>query len=150
MFTEALFTIIKIWMNEWKLLSHVRLFATPWTVAARLLWPWNTPGQNTGVHSCSLSPGNLRNPEIEPRSPALQVDSYQLNHQGSPIKIWKTSNLINAILFSLKKGNSAIYDNIDEPRDLYVKWNSQSLKDKRCIIPFKVVKRESKMLVATA
>ena len=30
-----------------KSLSHVRLFATPWT--ARLLRPWDSPGKNTGV-----------------------------------------------------------------------------------------------------
>ena len=31
------------------LLSHVRLFAIPWTVPARLLCPWDSPGKNTGV-----------------------------------------------------------------------------------------------------
>ena len=30
------------------------------------------------------SPGNLPNPGIEPRSPALQVILYQLSHKGSP------------------------------------------------------------------
>ena len=30
-----------------KSLSHVRLFATPWT--ARLLCPWDSPVKNTGV-----------------------------------------------------------------------------------------------------
>ena len=29
--------------------SRVRLFATPWTVAARLLCTWNSPGKNTGA-----------------------------------------------------------------------------------------------------
>jgi len=32
-----------------KLLSRVRLFATPWTVATRLLCPWDFPGESTGV-----------------------------------------------------------------------------------------------------
>ena len=32
-----------------KLLSHVRLFATPWTVAYWLLHPWDFPGKGTGV-----------------------------------------------------------------------------------------------------
>ena len=36
--------------------------------------PWNSPGQNTGVGSLSLLQGNLPNPGIEPRSPALQAD----------------------------------------------------------------------------
>ena len=30
-------------------LSHVQLFVTPWTVASRLLCPWNFPNRNTGV-----------------------------------------------------------------------------------------------------
>ena len=33
--------------------------------------PWNSPGQNTGVGSLFPSPGDLTNPGIEPRSPAL-------------------------------------------------------------------------------
>ena len=37
--------------------------------------PWNSPDQNTGVGSLSLLQGNLPNPGIEPRSPALQADS---------------------------------------------------------------------------
>ena len=30
-----------------QLLSHVQLFATPWTLPARLLCPWDSPGKNT-------------------------------------------------------------------------------------------------------
>ena len=33
--------------------------------------PWNSPGQNTGVGSLFSSPGDLPNPGIEPKSPAL-------------------------------------------------------------------------------
>ena len=29
--------------------SRIRLFASPWTVAPRLLCPWDSPGKNTGV-----------------------------------------------------------------------------------------------------
>ena len=36
--------------EKWKRESRVRLFATPWTVHS----PWNSPGKNTGVGSCSL------------------------------------------------------------------------------------------------
>jgi len=31
------------------MLSHVRLFVTPWTVSHKLLCPWDFPGKNTGV-----------------------------------------------------------------------------------------------------
>ena len=36
---------------------------------------WNSPGKNTGVGSHSLFQGNLPDPGIKPRSPALQTDS---------------------------------------------------------------------------
>ena len=50
--------------------------------AHELYSPWNSLGQNTGVSSRSLLQGNLPNPGIEPRSPALQEDS--LEPQGKP------------------------------------------------------------------
>ena len=43
--------------------------------------PWNSPGQNTGVDFFP-SPGNLPNPGIEPRSPALQADSLPAEPPG--------------------------------------------------------------------
>ena len=42
---------------------------------ARLLCPWNFPDKNTEVSLQFPSKGNLPNPGIEPRSPALQADS---------------------------------------------------------------------------
>ena len=49
--------------------------------------PWNSPGQNTGVGSCSLLLGNLPHPGIEPRSPSLRADSLLAE---SPVKPKKT------------------------------------------------------------
>ena len=46
--------------------------------------PWNSPGQNTGVGGPFPSPGDLPNPGIQPRSPALQVDSLPAEPQGKP------------------------------------------------------------------
>ena len=46
--------------------------------------PWNSPGQNIGVGSLSPSPGDFPNPGIEPRSPALQVDSLPAEPQRKP------------------------------------------------------------------
>ena len=51
--------------------------------------PWNSPGQNTRVGSCSLLQGNLPNSGIEPRSPALQEDSLPAEPPGKPIAIVK-------------------------------------------------------------
>ena len=55
--------------------------------------PWNSPGHNTRVGSLFL--GDLPNPGIEPRSPALQVDSLQAELPGKP----STSPLQPAISF---------------------------------------------------
>ena len=38
-------------------LSHVRLFVTPWAVAARLLCPWGSPGKSAGMGSYVLLQG---------------------------------------------------------------------------------------------
>ena len=46
--------------------------------------PWNSPGQNIGMHSLSLFQGNLPNPGIEPRSPTLQADSLPAEPPGKP------------------------------------------------------------------
>ena len=61
------------------------------SVMFNYLWPhglyslWNSPGQNTGVGSLSLLQGNLPNPGIEPRSPALQADLVPAEPQGKPL-----------------------------------------------------------------
>ena len=46
--------------------------------------PWNSPGQNTGVGNCFLLQGIFPNPGIEPKSPALQVDSLSAEPPGKP------------------------------------------------------------------
>ena len=45
---------------------------------------WNSPGRNTEVGNLSLLQANLPNPGIEPRSPALQVDSLPAEPPGKP------------------------------------------------------------------
>ena len=58
-----------------KSLSHVRLFATPWTVAcqARLSMGFSRQEYWSGLPVPSS--GDLPNPGIEPGSPALQADA---------------------------------------------------------------------------
>ena len=55
--------------------GHVRLFVYS---------PWNSPGQNTGVGSCSLLQGNLSNPGIVNRSPTLQANSLVSEPPAKP------------------------------------------------------------------
>ena len=60
---------------EWKIkvksLSHVRLFATPWTVAYQAPPSMGFSRQEYWSGLPFLSPRDLPNPGIEPRSPAL-------------------------------------------------------------------------------
>ena len=62
-----------------KLLSHVQLFATPWTIQSMEF-------SRTEYWSAQLfhSPGDLLKPGIEPRSPALQVESLPVEPSGKP------------------------------------------------------------------
>ena len=46
--------------------------------------PCNSPGQNPGVGEPSSPPGDLPNPGIGPRSPALQADSLPAEPPGKP------------------------------------------------------------------
>ena len=55
--------------SEWKLLSHVWVFVTPWTVACQT--PLSIELSRPEYWSGFSSPRNLPNPGMEPRSPAL-------------------------------------------------------------------------------
>ena len=68
---------------------------------ARLLCPWNSPGKDTGMDSCSLlqatswillpyprrSPGDLPSPGIKPRSPAL-LAVWATREDSHIISLW--------------------------------------------------------------
>ena len=58
-----------------KLLSRVRLFATPWTVAHQAPLSMGFPRPEYWIGLPFPSPADLPDPGSEPRSSALQVDS---------------------------------------------------------------------------
>ena len=68
-----------------KLLSRVRLFATPWTVdcQAPLTIGFSRQGYWSGLPF--PSPEGLPDPGIEPRSPALQAVSLPSEPPGKPL-----------------------------------------------------------------
>ena len=70
--------------------------------------PWNSPGQNTGVGSFSLTPGALPNPGIEPRSPALQVDSLLAESPGKPKNTGVDSLFLVQRIFSAQELNQGV------------------------------------------
>ena len=65
-------------------LSHIWLFATPWTVTLRLLCPWGFFRQEFWGGLPCPPPGDLPNPGIKLRSPALQVNSLTSEPPGKP------------------------------------------------------------------
>ena len=67
-----------------------------------LFSPWNSLGQNIGVGS--LSPGDLPNPGIEPRSPTLQADALSSKPPGKP------QNGYRNCLKGIVKNSSSMWD----------------------------------------
>ena len=65
-----------------KLLSRVRLFETPWTVAHQAPPSMGFSRQEYWSGLPFPSPGNLPNPGIEPRSLALQADALTSEPPG--------------------------------------------------------------------
>ena len=75
-------------INLWKceIVSHSVMSHSLWPhelQAARLLCPWDSPGQNTGVGSCSLLQGIFPTQGSNPGLPHCRWILYQLSHQGS-------------------------------------------------------------------
>ena len=70
--------------SEVKSLSHVRLFATPWTVAYRAPQSMEFSRQEYWNGLPFPSPGDLPDPGIEPWSPALHADALPSEPPGKP------------------------------------------------------------------
>ena len=64
---------------KWKLLSHDQLFVTPWAIQSM---EFSRPEYWSGQPF--PSPGDLPNPGIKPRYPALQMDSLPAEPPGKP------------------------------------------------------------------
>ena len=64
---------------KWQLISHVDSLQPQ-----GLYSPWNSPGQNTGVGSCSLLQG-IPQPRDRTQSPTLQADYLPAEQPGKPI-----------------------------------------------------------------
>ena len=67
-----------------KLLIHVRLFVTPWTVTYQAPLSMGFSRQEYWSGVPLPSPGDLPNPGIEPGSPAFQADALTSEPPGKP------------------------------------------------------------------
>ena len=69
------------------LLSHVRLFATLWTIARQAPLSLEGPRQEYWNALPSPTPGDLPDPGMEPMSPALAGRFFTPEPPGKPV-IW--------------------------------------------------------------
>ena len=65
-------------------LSHVQLFVQPWTVACQAPLSMGFSRQEYWNGLPCPPPGDLPDPGIQPRSPALQADSLPSEPPGKP------------------------------------------------------------------
>ena len=92
-------------------LSHVQLFATLWTIACRLLCPWDSPGKNTGVGCHFLLQGIF---PAQGSNPSLlhllhwQAGSLPLVPQGKPWEWWWLWQIRGQLLLHLTLWQSVL------------------------------------------
>ena len=77
-----------------KFLSHIRLFATPWTVACQFPLPMEFSRQEYWSGFPIPSPGDLPNPGVESKSPTLQADSLPSEPPGKSL-IWGIPGIVH-------------------------------------------------------
>ena len=83
------------------LLSHVRLFVTPWTLAHQDPLSMGFPRQEYWSELPFPSPGDLPDPGIKPVSPSQQVYSLPLSHQVSPVYLENISSVPISLLVTM-------------------------------------------------
>ena len=88
---------ILVHISEVKLLSRVRLFVTPWTVAHQAPPSMGFSRQEYWSGLPFPSPGDLPDPGIEPGSPALQADALTSEPAGKPIILRDRNNTVKAL-----------------------------------------------------
>ena len=81
-------------MQQWKSLSCVLLFETPWAIQS-----WNSPIQNTGVGSLSLLQGIFPTQRSNPSLLHYKWILYQLSHKGS-------SRILEWVPYPFSRGSS--------------------------------------------
>ena len=101
---------------EVKLLSGVRLFATPWTVAYQAPPSMGFSRQEYWSGLPFPSPGHLPDSGIEPRSPALQADALTSEPPGKTLTYVQTFETTIRVVNSLSSWRFLIpYSNFSLP-----------------------------------
>ena len=82
--------------------------ATPWAVACQTSLSMGFSRQEYWSGLPFLSPGDLPDPGIEPRSPALQADSLPIELRGQPVK--KLMHINECSMVQVKEPKAWIQD----------------------------------------
>ena len=135
----------------WAVLSPSVVSSSLWPHAlwpTRLLWPWGCSRWEYWSGLPCPPPGDRPNPEIEPRSPALQADSLPSEPPGKPKntgvgglfllhEIFRTQELSQHLLncrlipYQLRYQESPDCGHMAQQRHLSsVKWNALYFKNK--------------------
>ena len=96
-----------------QLMSHVRLFSTSWTVACQAPLFKGFPRQEYWSGSPCPPLGELSNPGIEPKPPALQADSLSSEPPGKPCLMYKCDQHFRKQLFNTGRIRKPGYYNLD-------------------------------------
>ena len=83
-----------LFLPKWKLLSHVQLFGTPWTI-----WFMEFSCQNSGVGNLSLLQELFPTQRLNPGLPHCRQILYQLSRKGSP-------RILEWVAYSFSSGSS--------------------------------------------
>jgi len=102
-------------------------FTTPWTLAHRLLYPWDYLGKHTGVGYHFLFQGIFLTQGSNPRLLHCQADSLPLSHQGSPSQILGSNiqmNFLANLIYKNGEGNGTPlqYSCLENPMDRGAWW----------------------------
>ena len=85
-------------MSEWVSESHSVMLYSLWPHG--LYSPWNSPGQNAGVGSCSLLQGIFPTQGSNPGLQHCRWILYQLSHKGNPFQERSCSIKLNQICWT--------------------------------------------------
>ena len=92
--------------------------------------PWNSPGQNTGVGSCSLHQGIFPTQGSNPVLPHCRWILYQLSHQGSPRILEWVADLFSSIS-SWPKNRTGVSCIVG---GFFTKWAIREVQSQRRVI----------------
>ena len=91
-----------------KVLSSVRLFATPRTIAHQAPLSMEFFRQEYWSGLLCPSPGDCPNPGIKPRSPTLQADSLPSEPSGTLFPSYSPAPSPDALVFPVPKGQQCL------------------------------------------